>query len=178
MYVVSVPRFERFFRAAAGLDVDKNDLKRYSDFVNRKIYDLLLRGEAAAKANGRDVIAPFDLPITKGLQESIHEFRKLNEEVELQPILDHLMARPPLDLASSVETEARLPEVAGGLSVALARTFKIIDPNLKNPQSEQWERSFRVFNLLLSTQTTGAVSLRLAAGRLALRRCGSDSSRG
>jgi Domain of unknown function (DUF1931) len=26
----------------AGLDVDKTDLKRYSDFVHRKAYDLLL----------------------------------------------------------------------------------------------------------------------------------------
>ena len=59
------------------------------------------------------------------------------------------MARPPLDLAYGVETEARLPEVAGGLSLALARTFKIIDPDLKNPQSEHWERSFRIFDLLL-----------------------------
>jgi hypothetical protein len=34
-------------------------------------------------------------------------------------------------------------------SLALARTFKIIDPDLKNPQSEHWERSFRIFDLLL-----------------------------
>ena len=149
MQVMSVPKFERFFRVAAGLDIDKTDLKRFSDFINRKIYDLLLRAQAAAKANGRDVIEPFDLPTTKGLQECLHEFRKLDEEIELEPILDHLMARPPLELAYSVETEARLPEVAGGLSVALARTFRIIDPNLKNPQSEHWERSFRIFDLLL-----------------------------
>jgi Domain of unknown function (DUF1931) len=58
-------------------------------------------------------------------------------------------ALPPLDLACSVETEARLPEIAGALSLALARTFKIIDPDFKNPQSERWERSFRIFDLLL-----------------------------
>ena len=149
MHVMSIPKFERFFRLAAGLDVDKTDLKRYSGFVNRKIYDLLLRGQAAAKANGRNIIEPFDLPITKGLQESIHEVRSLDAEIELQPILDDLLARPPLDLAYSDETEARFPEIAGGLSVALARSFKIIDPNVKNPQSEQWERSFRIFDLLL-----------------------------
>jgi hypothetical protein len=149
MHVVGVPRFERLFRLAAGLDVDKADLKRYSDFINRKIYDLLIRGQAAAKANDRDVIEPFDLPITKGLQESIHEFRELDEELELKPILEHLTSQPPLDLAYGVETETRLPEVAGGLSLALARTFKIIDPDLKNPQSHHWERSFRIFDLLL-----------------------------
>ena len=50
MHVMGVARFERFFRIAAGLDVDKQDLKRYSDFINRKLYDLLLRAEAAANA--------------------------------------------------------------------------------------------------------------------------------
>ena len=34
--VMGVAKFERFFRTAAGLDVDKQDLKRYSDFINRK----------------------------------------------------------------------------------------------------------------------------------------------
>src|ERR1700704_3173469 len=120
VHVMGVARFERFFRLAAGLDVDKQDLKRYSDFVNHKIYDLLVRGEAVAKANGRDIIEPFDLPITKGLQETIREFRYVDETIELQPILDHLTARPPLELNFSDETEAKLPMIAGGLSIALA----------------------------------------------------------
>jgi len=128
-HVMGVARFERFFRAAAGLDVDKEDLKRYADFVNRKIYDLLIRGEAVAKANGRDLIQPIDLPITKGMQENVHRFKEIDETIELRPILDRLIARPPLDLDLSEETEAELSAVGGGLSIALARTFKIIDPD-------------------------------------------------
>jgi hypothetical protein len=134
---------------AAALDVDKSDLKRYTSFVNDKIYDLMLRAQAAAKANGRDIIEPHDLPITKGLQERIHEFGRIDEQIELQPILDHLAALPPLDLAYSEETETRLPAIAGGISVALARTFKVIDPDLKNPQAEHWDTVLRIFDLLL-----------------------------
>jgi len=148
-HVMSVAKFERFFRIAAGLDVDKQDLKRYSEFINQKVYDLLLRAEAAAKANGRVIIEPFDLPITKGLQESIHEFKKIDEQIELQPILDHLTARPPLDLAYGEDTESTLPAVIGGLSVALARAFKIMDSDLKNPQTEHWQRCFRILDLLM-----------------------------
>ena len=148
-HVMSVARFERFFRIVASLDVDKQDLKRYSDFINHKLYDLLLRGQAAAKANGRVLLEPFDLPITKGLEECVHEFERLDEEIELRPILQHLATRPPLDLASGEEIEARLPEVMGGLSVALACTFNIIDPKLKNPWSEHWQKCCRIFNLLL-----------------------------
>jgi hypothetical protein len=147
--VMSINKFERFFRVAAGLDVDKKDLKRYSDFVTQKTYDLLIRGKAAATGNGRDIIEPADLPITKGLQESIHEFRKIDEDIELKSILEYIVALPPLNMTYSYETEERLPDVVGGLSVALARTFTIIDPDLKNPQTRHWERAFRIFDLLL-----------------------------
>jgi hypothetical protein len=99
-------KFERFFRITAGLDVDKQDLKRYSDFINKKVYDLLVRAEAAATASGRDIIEPFDLPVTKGLQDSIHEFMNIDEQIELRPILDHLTARPPRDLAYTENTES------------------------------------------------------------------------
>jgi hypothetical protein len=37
----------------------------------------------------------------------------------------------------------------GGLGLALARSFRIIEPDLKNPMTELWERSFRIFDLLL-----------------------------
>jgi hypothetical protein len=146
---IGVSNFERFFRAAASLDVDKDDLRRYEDFVNRKVRDLLLISRAAARANGRDVIEPWDLPITKGLQETIHDFRGMDEAAEVRPMLEQIVAIPPQELAYSEETEGRLPEIAGGLSLTLARAFKIIEPRLKNPQTEHWERAFRVFDLLL-----------------------------
>ena len=149
MPVMGVPKFERFFREAASLDVDKDDIKRYSDFVNEEIYDLLLIGQATAKANGRDVIERWDLPITKGLQESIHNFRKMDQDIELEPILDELAARPQLDVTLSEETTADLPRIAGGVSVALARAFKLLDTRLENPSSEHWDRAFQLFRLLM-----------------------------
>jgi len=83
--IMSVAKFERFFRSAASLEVDKADLKRYSDFVQRKTYDLLLMAEAKAKANGQSArreMEPFDLPITKRLQENIHALRRRDDRVE------------------------------------------------------------------------------------------------
>ena len=146
---LAIARFERLFRVAAGLDIDKADVKRHEELVNRKIYDLLLRGQANAKANGHVVIEPQDLPITKGLQESIQAFREMDETIALQPILNYLARRPPLDFTYSEETEAQLPDIAGGVSVALARAFKLIDPEVKNPESKHWERAYGIFDLLL-----------------------------
>jgi hypothetical protein len=148
-HVMSVAKFERFFRIAAGIDVDKQDLKRYSDFINQNIYHLLLRAQAAAKANGRAIIKPFDLPITKGLQESIHQIRKIDEQIELRPILDQLTLQPSLGLAYGEETEGRLPEVVGGLRLRWHAPSRSINGHLKNPQTEHWQRCFRIFDLLM-----------------------------
>jgi hypothetical protein len=142
-------QIERFFRAAAELDVDKEDVRRYYDFVDQKVADLLLMAQRTAKANGRIRVEPRDLPITKGLQESIHAFEALDLDIGLEPILGRAVPEPPLDLAYSDEVEDRLPAIAGGLSLAVARTFKIIDPQTNHPATQQWERAFQIFNLLL-----------------------------
>jgi hypothetical protein len=78
-----------------------------------------------------------DLPITKGLQESIHVFEKLDLNIGLERILKRNVPEPPFDLPYSDEVDARLPVIAGGLSLAVARTFKIIDPQTRNPATEQ-----------------------------------------
>ncbi|MEV4613193.1 DUF1931 family protein [Kitasatospora sp. NPDC049258] len=146
---MGIPKFERFFRAAAGLDVNKNDLKRYNDFVDAKLYDLCLIGMANAKANDRDIIEPQDLPVTKGLQESIHTFKKLEEGIELRPLLDQLAARPALGMEAAEDTQQRLPVLAGGLSVALARALKTIARDTRRPSTEQWDEAFELFDLLI-----------------------------
>jgi hypothetical protein len=149
MPVTGVSRFEQFFRVAASLDVDKNDLKRYEDFVHGKLHDLLVVAQARATASGRDVIDTIDLPITKGLRESIRAYARIDQELELQPILDALATLPQLDIVLSEETERRLPTIVGGLGVALAHIFTIVDPRLKKPRTQHWERAFRIFDQLV-----------------------------
>ena len=149
MPVMGFTKFERFFRAAGGVTVDRDDIKRYVDFANDALYDLLLIGQATAKANARDIIEPWDLPVTKGLQESTHAFERIEEEVELRPVLESLAARPPLSYALSEDTQARLPLLFGGISVALARTFKLIDAEVRAVHTVEWERTFGLFRLLI-----------------------------
>jgi hypothetical protein len=148
MAVTGVSRFERFFREVAGLDVDKNDLKRHDDFVDEKLYDLMLRGEANAKANNRDIIEFWDLPITKGLQERIHDFQGLDQELQLSSVFERITAHPPIALACSEDARSRLPHVSGGMSIALARTMTIVDPKMRDPSTEHWERAMQIFELL------------------------------
>jgi hypothetical protein len=149
MVVATIHRLETFFRRAASLDIDKSDVRRLQDFINYKIADLLIRGQAGAASNGRDIIEPWDLPITKGLQEAIHRFRALDEELLLRGYFEEMVMLPPLDRAVSDETVDRMPEVAGGLCLALAESFHILDADMKNPGTEHWDRAYRLFDLLL-----------------------------
>ena len=149
MTILGQSRFQQFFRVSAGLHVDKNDLKRYRDFFNRKLYDMLVTGQTTARENLRDILLPADLPITKGLQQCMHEFQKIDTDIGLLSLLEEMEVVPPTDLALSKETETKLPQVAGGVSVALARTIRILDPGFKAPHSRDWEEAFGVMDLLI-----------------------------
>lgn len=147
--IAGIPRIERLLREAAGVDMDKSDLRRHEEFVNRKIHDLLQRGCAIARANGRDVVQPQDVPIGGGLQHCIHEFRALDDDVEVRPVLGQLAKLPPLELDVSDDVSDGLADLAGGLTIALARSFKIVDPVLKNPRTAEWDRAFALFDLVI-----------------------------
>jgi len=82
-----IPVFERFFRAVASVDIDKNDIRRFQSFIDELVDDLAISGRNSAKMNGRDVVAAQDLPITKGLQERMREFDKLDEAEEIRELL-------------------------------------------------------------------------------------------
>ena len=144
-----IPEVSRFFRAAGDVDVDKDDVKRYWDFVDEKVDDIAIAGRDSARWNGRDVIAPQDLPMTRGLQEQMRAFSRLDEADELRRLLRESLRRPPEDVTFGEETEDVLVEVFGGMSLALARSFRIVDPEVRNPSTDDWERTFQLFRLLV-----------------------------
>jgi uncharacterized protein DUF1931 len=63
-----------------------------------KVVDLLLVAQHKAKANGRVVVELRDLPITKGLQESIQGFEKLDIDNGLERILHDAVPEPQSEI--------------------------------------------------------------------------------
>ena len=110
---------------------------------------MLLIGQATAKANGRDITDPWDLPVTGGLQECLHQFERIDEQIEVRPILESLAVRPPLASALSEATEARLPLLFGAISVALVRTFQVVDAQVTEVHTREWDRAFSVVRILI-----------------------------
>jgi hypothetical protein len=149
MAVVGFTKLEALFRKAAGLDIHKGHAKDITDIVEQKLVDLLIAGERNANMNGRDVIWEADLPITKGLQETIIEFRKLEEEIDLQDVLNMLTTYPPLKYPYSAELEEKLPEVTGALIVVMARIMKEVDDNDRALDHKTIEKTKRIMDLTL-----------------------------
>lgn len=145
-----IARFERLFRVAAGVDIDKEDLRHYEGFLDVKVADLLRRACEVAQDSGRKVILPHDLPITKGLAKCIDDFRIIDteEQLGLAPVLEKLGKRPQFDLSYDDEVYAQLPYIIGGMTVVLARSFKVIDPDVVGIVTAHWLRVLQLFDLV------------------------------
>ncbi len=147
--VMGIKQFQKLFREAAKLNIDKNDIKRLSDFVSKQLHNLLVLGQVTASINGRDIIDYQDIPITAGLQQAIRDFKGYNEELSLSPILEQQAKLPPLKLGISDMLEKKIPELVGGITVSLAKVFKAIKPELKNPGTEEWQQVEEIYHILL-----------------------------
>ena len=147
--IIGYNRLKEFLRRSAGLDIDKSDMKRLTDLIGKKLNDLLVIGVRNASYNNRDIIMEPDLPLTKGFLEHMQDFRRYEESIELKPILDHLATYPPLERALSLEVEAMLPELAGTLAMLAGHAMKTIDPDVKNPRGDMWEKVLCLMELLL-----------------------------
>jgi hypothetical protein len=149
MAIIGFTKLETLFRKAASLDIDKGHAKAITDVIEKKLVDLLIAGERNANLNGRDVIWEGDLPITKGLQETIIAFKKLEEEIDLQDVLNYLTTIPPLKYPLAAELEAKLPEITGAILVVMARVMKEIDEEKRRVNHELIERATRIMDLTL-----------------------------
>ncbi|NPA95216.1 MAG: DUF1931 family protein [Thermodesulfobacteria bacterium] len=149
MAVTGAHKIEALYKKAAGLRIDKSKVKAISDVVDQKLYDLLVVAEGNARYNNRDVIWMCDVPLTKAMKESMQKFKDLEEELELQPILDHLATLPPLKYALEEELEKKLPDLTGTLIYVMANITKEFSPKDKIISKDDMERAERILNLMI-----------------------------
>jgi Domain of unknown function (DUF1931) len=55
----------------------------------------------------------------------------------------------PLERTLSFDVEALLPDIVGTLAMLAGQSIKTIDPEVKNPGSDLWDRVLRLMELLL-----------------------------
>jgi hypothetical protein len=149
MSVIGFTKLEALFRKAASIDIKKGHAKEITDIAESKLTDLLIAAERNANMNGRDVIWESDLPITKGLQETMITLRKLEEEIEIEDVLTFLRNTTTVKYALSEEAEAKLPELIGTLLVVMAKIMKEVDDNDRALDHETIAKTKRIMDLTL-----------------------------
>ncbi len=149
MAVTGIHKIEALYKKAAGLRIDHSKVKQISDLVDQKLYDLLVVAEGNARYNGRDIIWMCDVPLTKAMKESMEKFKELEEELELQPILDHLTTLPPLKYALEDELEKRLPDLVGTIIYVMANITKEFASRDKVVSSKEMEKAETILNLMI-----------------------------
>lgn len=147
--VFGANRLEELIWRVSELDFDKSDLQRLSELVDEKLYDLLLVGVQHASYNNRDFILEPDLPLTKGLRESMQDFELYEEELEIEPVLEQLATYPQLDREPSQEVIDLLPDLVGTLIMVTTRLMPVLDPGISNPGTETWNRVIETMDLLI-----------------------------
>jgi hypothetical protein len=147
--VFGANRLEELVWRVSEVELDKSDLQRLSDFVSDKLHDLLLVGVQHASYNDRDLIMEPDLPLTRGLRESMQDFELYEEEGEIKPILEQLATYPQLEREPSQEVIDLLPEIVGTLIMVTTQLMTVVDPGISNPDSETWDRVTEALNLLI-----------------------------
>lgn len=142
-------RLEELARRVSGLDLDKSDLRRLSDLVTDKLHDLLLVGVRHASYNDRDLIMEPDVPITRGLRESMQDFALYDEQLQIEPILEQLATYPRLEREPSQAVIDLLPRLVGALIMVATQLMTVVEPGISNPDAETWDRVTETMDLLI-----------------------------
>ncbi|HEX4066852.1 MAG TPA: DUF1931 family protein [Acidobacteriaceae bacterium] len=90
--VEGIHQIEHFFRTAAELDVDKEDIKRYYEFVDQKMPDLLLIAQNTAKSSWKH---PIDLRVwnflaLNGRSHKRNMLQSMRTELKVDGCQDHI----------------------------------------------------------------------------------------
>lgn len=144
-----VEGFERFFRLVANVKVEPHDAARYHQFVTRKLQEMLEHAQAVSRANDRTRIRVCDLAIPSGLQQSMDVYRSLEPLLALDSTLRVVEVQTVHGVDCPLEIEQLLPVIAGGLAIALGRSFRIVEARLQHAYRMHWDTAFELMELVL-----------------------------
>ncbi len=151
--VVGLSRLEALYKTFVGLDLDKTKAQMILDTASRKLADLFIVAQQRAYARGSDTVELIDLPITKGLENTINEYKRERErlndpKLDLGPILDYLAESiPGILIGESVREE--LQDITAAVLLLTGRVIKTIDPKARKPSKEDIERARQILDLTL-----------------------------
>ncbi len=151
--IVGYSRLESLYRTFLSMDLDKSKAELVIDVSSKKLEDLFRVGLERAYIRGSDVVEYYDLPITRGLQETIEWYRRERERLndprlDLGPIVDYLAGRVK-GLVIGETIRDNLQDLTAAVLLLVGRVIKLVDPGTRKPSKEAIERAARILDLTL-----------------------------
>ena len=151
--VVGFTKLQTLYRRFVGLDIDKAKATYIIDVAEKKLADLFEVAFERARAEGRDTVSWRDLPITKGLKETMERYEREREELgekelDIGPIAEYLSGIIDYDKVEE-EVREKLPTLVGTLLILMGYIMKLVDPSARRPSKEDLERAKQILDLTL-----------------------------
>ncbi|WP_457548658.1 DUF1931 family protein [Archaeoglobus sp.] len=149
--IIPYPQLKKILEETCELDLYKVEAGRMMDIVEKKLADLFEVAYNKAKAEGREMIMPRDLPLTKGFLNSMELFRKAIERqnVDVEPIKKFVLRELPVDAPLQDELIDELPIITGTLFVLIGRVIKALHPDVERVKDEHIDEAKRVLDYTL-----------------------------
>ncbi len=151
--VVGLPRLQALYRRFVGMDLDKSKAAFVLEVAEETLRRLFEAGVERAAAEGRSVVEWRDLPVTRGLAETMERYeaeraRLGDPRLDLSPILGFL-AGALGGMEVSGEVRERLPGLAATALLLVGYVARTVDPGARRPGRDDLERARRILRLTL-----------------------------
>jgi len=151
--IVGLTRLEALYRTFVGLDLDKGRARRILEIATKKLEDLFREGQEKAWARGSDVVEWSDLPLTRGLRQTIEFYKRERERLndprlDLTPIVERL-EQEIKGLVIGESVKENLQDLAATVLLLIGYVIKNIDPKARKPSNEDIERARRILDLTI-----------------------------
>ncbi|GAB6065886.1 DUF1931 family protein [Aquifex pyrophilus] len=117
-------KLDHYFRTELGIDLTDETINLLLEGVKSTFGKLFYGAENRARFNGRNFIALADLNITKALEEHIENFKKIEEDMGVDELLEYISFIPPVEMEVGEDLRSEYRNIMGGLLLMYASVIK------------------------------------------------------
>lgn len=153
LQIVGLSRLEALYRTFVGLDLDKGRAKRILEIATLKLEDLFRESQERAWARGSDTVEWSDLPITRGLRQTIELYRRERERLndprlDMSPIVERL-EQEIRGLVIGESVRENLQDLTATMLLLVGFVIKKVDPKARKPSVDDIERAKQILDLTI-----------------------------
>ncbi|NPB06787.1 MAG: DUF1931 family protein [Aquificae bacterium] len=117
-------KLDHYFRTQLEIDLTDETIEMLLDAVKDTFGKLFYKAEERARFNGRDFIAMPDLNVTLSLEEHIKNFKKIEEDMGVDDLLEYIAFIPPVGMPVGEDLKSEYRNILGGLLLMYADVIK------------------------------------------------------